>query len=275
MLQRSETGPKYAEDYRAFVGPEDGYDRMSAMQFNLLTFLGLREDHYLLDIGCGSLRAGRLFIPYLKPGRYFGIEPEARLLEQGIDKEAGRSLIEVKRPSFSSNAEFELSVFDQQFDFIIAQSIFSHTAEWQIRKCLAEAKTVMKPDARFAVSYFEGRENYSGDRWAVVATYTRKRMTELAEEAGLHCEPLDWPHTDRQTWILITHRERQKGAPELSSTARILQLEAHLDDLKRQRDLVYNHPWTKLGTKLHFFKIYLDFKTRGLMSSIRRQHSMP
>src|SRR5260221_10635897 len=90
MLQRSETGPKNAEDYRAFVGPEDGYDRMSAMQFNLLTFLGLREDHYPLYIGCGSLRAGRLFIPYLKPGRYFGIEPQEAA--RGGDRQGSRPL---------------------------------------------------------------------------------------------------------------------------------------------------------------------------------------
>jgi len=50
-----ETGSKH---YRAFVGPPDKYDLVSAMQFNLLTSLGLRECHHLLDIGCGSLRAG-------------------------------------------------------------------------------------------------------------------------------------------------------------------------------------------------------------------------
>ena len=45
--------------YRAFVWPAEKYDVVSAMQFNLLTFLGLREYYYLLEIGCGSLRGGR------------------------------------------------------------------------------------------------------------------------------------------------------------------------------------------------------------------------
>ena len=48
--------PTGSHHHRAFVGPPEKYDIVSAMQFNLLTFLGLREDHYLLDIGCGSLR---------------------------------------------------------------------------------------------------------------------------------------------------------------------------------------------------------------------------
>ena len=76
--------------YRAYVGPPTDYDLVGAMQFNLLTNLGLREEHYLLDIGCGSLRAGKLLIPYLVPGRYFGIEPERWLIEEGIDNELGQ-----------------------------------------------------------------------------------------------------------------------------------------------------------------------------------------
>ena len=114
--------------YRAFVGPPEKYDLVAAMQFNLLTALGLREHHYLLDIGCGSLRAGRLFIPYLLPDRYCGIEPEQWLIEEGIEREVGQDLIKIKRPSFSNDPDFSLSSFDRTFDFLLAQSIFSHTS---------------------------------------------------------------------------------------------------------------------------------------------------
>ena len=61
--------------YRNFVGPQERYDIVSAMTFNLLTTLGLRQHHRVLDIGCGSLRNGRLLIPYLDPGNYVGFEP--------------------------------------------------------------------------------------------------------------------------------------------------------------------------------------------------------
>jgi len=64
-----------SNNYRAYVGPVEKYDLVAANQFNLLTMLGLRENHFLLDVGCGSLRGGRLFIPYLLPHHYFGIEP--------------------------------------------------------------------------------------------------------------------------------------------------------------------------------------------------------
>lgn len=37
--------------YRAYVGPPQDYDLVSAMCFNLLTSLGLRQHHRVLDIG--------------------------------------------------------------------------------------------------------------------------------------------------------------------------------------------------------------------------------
>ncbi|MBN2648947.1 MAG: hypothetical protein JXR50_04305 [Prolixibacteraceae bacterium] len=51
--------------YKAYVGPPLNYDIIVSMQFNLLSSIGLKGKDKLLDIGCGSLRAGRLFIPYL------------------------------------------------------------------------------------------------------------------------------------------------------------------------------------------------------------------
>lgn len=47
--------------YKSYVGPPEFYDVAAAMQFSLLIFLGLREYHSLLDIGCGSLRGGEAF----------------------------------------------------------------------------------------------------------------------------------------------------------------------------------------------------------------------
>ena len=72
--------------YRAWVGPPADYDRIAALQVSLLLCVGLRETHFFLDVGCGSLRGGRMLIPYLRPGRYFGIEPERWLVEEGIER---------------------------------------------------------------------------------------------------------------------------------------------------------------------------------------------
>jgi len=194
-------------DYRAFVGPDKLYDLVGAMQFNLLTHLGLREEHYLLDVGCGSLRAGRLFIPYLLPGHYCGIEPEAWLIDAGIKCELGEEIKRVKQPRFSGDGEFRLGLFGQMFDFIIAQSVFSHASVRQIRRCLAEARTVMRPSSIFAATFVRGEECYDGDEWVSCAPYTLELMMGLAREHSLDCRPIEWHHPTGQQWLLLTTRQ--------------------------------------------------------------------
>ena len=159
MEKTSQSSSKY---YRSFVGPEDKYDIFSAIQFNLLTSLGLLENHRLLDIGCGSLRSGRLFIPYLQPERYFGIEPHEWLVEQGISNQIGHDIIGLKKPSFVYDDNFSFGRFDKKFDFLLAHSIFSHTTQSQLRQCLAEASQVMTTSSIFAATFVEGEKNY---RW--------------------------------------------------------------------------------------------------------------
>src|SRR4029450_11413927 len=82
--------------YRAYVGPPEDYDLIAAMTFNLLSTLGLRQYHAVLDIGCGSLRIGRLLIPYLNAGNYTGIEPNKWLIQAGIRQEVGQDQIRIK-----------------------------------------------------------------------------------------------------------------------------------------------------------------------------------
>jgi hypothetical protein len=95
---------------------------MSASQFRLLTGLGLSEDHKVLDIGCGSLRAGRLVIQYLLPNNYIGIEPNQWLWERAIEVEIGQDICEIKRPRFLSNPDFTTLDLGGLVDFIVAQS---------------------------------------------------------------------------------------------------------------------------------------------------------
>jgi len=201
--------PAGARHYRAFVGPPQKYDIVAAMQFNLLTTFGLREHHTLLDIGCGSLRAGRLFIPFLLPGHYFGLEPNAWLLDQGVEREIGRDLVRIKRPVFDHNCEFDLTVFGRQFDYLLAQSIFSHASPPQIAECLGKARKVMHPNSLFFATYVAGEKDYEGGEWVYpeCVNYTEKRMLQFANEAGLRAAPHPWKHPNDQRWLLITRPE--------------------------------------------------------------------
>lgn len=217
-----QSGKEEYAAHRKFVGPPEKYDLASAGQFSLLTALGLREEHTLLDIGCGSLRGGRLFIPYLKPGKYFGIEPEQWLIDQGIATEVGRDLVNLKKPSFNNDTNFTLTSFGRTFDFMLAQSIFSHASQAQIHRCLSEAKKALGPTGIFAATFFPGDTNYEGTEWVYPGCvyYTLEYFSKLCADEGLACKALSWTHTNQQKWVAITHPEHAGAVPDLADVAR-------------------------------------------------------
>jgi len=228
-------------DYRGFVGPSEKFDIISATQFNLLTFLDLREDHYILDVGCGSLRAGKLFIPFLLPRRYYGIEPEQWLIDQGIKNELGEDILGVKKPVFSNDNNFTLSTFDRKFDYILAHSIFSHAAEPQISRCLSEARKVMKQTSLFIATFAKGDDDYSGDEWVYpgFVMYTEDRMRALFEEQGLASSILNWPHPEFQVWIVAAlHDQEDSGYSRLKKLEK--GVKEHQESLLKDREVLFD-----------------------------------
>lgn len=207
--------------HRAYVGPLSEYDVGAAHQFNLLTMgLGLREYHHLLEIGCGSLRAGRLLIPYLLPDHYCGIEPNRWLIDAGIDKELGRDLVALRRPLFQERSDFALGGFGRTFDYIIAQSIFSHTSQAQLLACLRAAQAALAPTGLFAASFIEGEEDYSGDAWVYPegVSFRLDTVRRLAAHAGLACRPLRWGNQNLQRWVVFHHPAHDAVLPALEET---------------------------------------------------------
>jgi len=195
-----------SDNYRQAVGPEDKYDLIGAHQFCVLVREGLREWHKLLDIGCGSLRGGRLFIPYLKQSCYFGVDPNSDLVDDALRKEVG-GIAGIKNPAFIYNADFHLSVFLKwdvhQFDFILAQSIFSHSTQAQTVTCIAEVAKVLTPSGKFLATFVKGGYNDSNSTWSRPIVYrTSSFFADLAKTHNLvYTELSDIKHPCNQTWF--------------------------------------------------------------------------
>lgn len=192
------------EHYRSFVGPPRNYDLVAAMAFNLLTCAGLRQGHKLLDVGCGSLRIGRLLIPYLNAGNYIGVEPNRWLIEDGILNEVGRDQIRLKTPVFSycdSLREFSRPL---GVDYALAQSIFSHCGLDLIDQWLREISPHMKPTGALFATFLVGDANNEESGWVYPNNlrYKTETMTELAARNGFKFTLLDWKHPG-QSWGLF------------------------------------------------------------------------
>jgi cyclopropane fatty-acyl-phospholipid synthase-like methyltransferase len=207
------------DHYTAFVGPPEQYDFMGATQFRLLTTLGLREHNSLLDFGCGSLRAGRLFIPYLLPGRYYGLDPNRWLVDTAIAEQIGRSMVEIKRPTFLYHSDFSATRFGVTFDYILAQSIFSHSGRDIIARSFGEFKMCLGPSALVLATFIHphqlnGTAEFEGTGWIYpgVVTYRSETILALAQEAGFAGRILPWFHP-RQTWFALAHSANQLPPP--------------------------------------------------------------
>jgi len=176
------------------------------MTFSLLTALGLRQHHDVLDVGCGSLRIGRLLIPYLNRGRYTGLEPNSWLVAEGIQRECGPDQIEIKQPHFVFEDNLDSFGPDIRFDFAIAQSIFSHAGLDVISRWLADLGRVLPDRGALIATYIEGEEDHPNRGWIYpeCVSYRRSTIEGLATDFGFEFRPLDWRHP-RQSWALFTH----------------------------------------------------------------------
>lgn len=189
--------------YRAWVGPPEFYDRIGAIQFTTVLRMGLREHHKLLDVGCGSLRGGRLAIMFLRPGNYFGMEPTAWALDDGKAAHLGEELIGMKLPTFSNDANYTLTEFGTVFDFILVHSVFTHAPAVQIRRCMEQARKVMHENSVFLATYLESTKDHDGDDWVYpwVTQFRRDTIAQIVTDAGLVCHHLDLPHPFDQKWF--------------------------------------------------------------------------
>jgi SAM-dependent methyltransferase len=201
-------------DHRDYVGPREQYDVIGAAQFALLYALGLRAHHTLLDVGCGSLRAGRLLIAYLEAGRYTGVDPNRWLIDDALEHELGHDLAAIKRPRFDETADFDLAHLGR-FDFVLAHGVATNTGPAPLRALLRAiaatladgglaAITVIHPDSgdadALAVSLNDPA--VAGWRYPDCYAYPPPEIAAAIDAAELTGRAIDWRHPRHRWWLL-------------------------------------------------------------------------
>ena len=251
--------------YRAFVGPESKYDLMSAMQFIRLFQLGLREDSTLLEVGAGSLRAARLFIPFLLPGKYFAIEPEKWLVEEGLRNEVGYDVLKIKRPQFVFNQNFDftdLELPESGVDYCIAQSIFSHTSIEQMTLGFESISSVL--DGLFLATYMKGDTDYLGKKWVYpgCVTFTKETFERTANRYGLLVKELKWAHPNHQTWVVMSKDQSTLDALRESDEPLIEQYVSNIQELTARLNRIEAFFPVKVFRKIRRGIAYVSKKLR-------------
>ncbi len=197
-----------ARSHEGAVGSKthDSWLKIGQMQFDYLVSHGLKPDMRMLEIGCGNLRAGRLFIDHLDPGNYYGVDisPEILLAAQDTVAQYG---LQGKLPHLTLVRDLRLAFLpDGQFDVVHAHSVFSHSPIEVIDECLAHIGRIMAPGGFFDFT-FDRTEGAEHQVLREDFYYRTQTLIALAASHGLHATFMtDWeelPH--EQSKIRITH----------------------------------------------------------------------
>jgi hypothetical protein len=185
--------------HREAIGGE--WDIMGPAQLNFMKSSGLKPQHKLLDVDCGSLRGGVRFISYLDESNYYGIEKEASLVKAGLEIEVPRYRLQDKKPNVFVIDDFDISSQEVHFDFMFAHSLFSHLTPEMIELCLDNLLPWLTEEGAFYVDYKQADEMVleGPHKWRCneisKARYPQGFFDDLAAHKGYDMTYIgDWPN---------------------------------------------------------------------------------
>ncbi len=190
-LQQEERYRRFMK-VRTFFNPELAIGQHEAtapikvgrLQFEYLKKCGLKPQHSLLDYGCGALRLGRYAIPYVAPGHYYGLDISESVVAYA-DRLAAKCDLSAYKPTLR-HIETSSIPFDNNFDFIIAQSVFTHTDPSTTLVIMRAVSEHMHESSRFLATFWI-RDEF-GESRKVNYYYPVRKILEMAEESGLISE---------------------------------------------------------------------------------------
>lgn len=133
------------------------WDEVGDLQMKMLQQEGMRPEHTLLDIGCGSLRLGCKAAVFLEAGHYWGTDLVKDLIDAGYQKEILPLGLEkaLPRSNLVHDQDFTFSGIPDRFDFVVAQSVFTHLPLNHLRQCLARLAGHLKAPTKFLFTVFQ------------------------------------------------------------------------------------------------------------------------
>jgi ubiquinone/menaquinone biosynthesis C-methylase UbiE len=192
------------------------WEEIGRLQFEFLRTRGLKPGHRLLDIGCGSLRGGIHAIDYLKRGNYYGLDINLSLIE-AARHELHLAGLTHKNPHLAISDRFELGLFRQKFEYLLAHSVFTHVFANHIIRCLAEVREVLAPTGQFFATFFLAPQSVHlapivHQPGGVQTQYDRNpfhysadEIRAMAELADLSAEIIgEWNHPRGQQMVVFT-----------------------------------------------------------------------
>jgi len=182
------------------------WEEIGKLQLDFLVAQGLLPTHKFMDIGCGTLRGGRHFIRYLDTGNYTGMDISRKAIEYGKGLLRAEGLL-VKRPvlHFSKNKDLRFAQLrGKAFDYLLAQSVFTHLMPEHIEECFRHVGTIMAHGSKFFFTFNEESEFRQGGVKDFM--YPRSFFDTLAERYSFKLMDfsLEYGHPRGQKMVRLT-----------------------------------------------------------------------
>lgn len=222
--------PRYREQYNleVLVGPKNCWDQLVQYQFNILTRLGLKPHHSLLDIGCGPLTAGLKTIPYLERGNYVGLDVRPAALITAYRLLAKHALAHHNPVLINSHTFGREEFRDHLFDYIWMSQLSYHLTDDQMETLFEQARARMKPDSVFLFDIIEPtRVLPPGSSWSGFSFYIRPfdffhelgRRFDLTMNLRNQIREYGYPeHIDLKTNHLLEFRRGSESSDPLKTS---------------------------------------------------------
>ena len=164
----------YTNDKAAKLAVGGEFEAIGLLLRETLLYHGLQEDHYVIDVGCGSGRLAKPLSEYLT-GKYLGIDVVPQLIAYARDL--------VKRPDWRFEMAQGLTIpeADAKADIVCFFSVLTHLLHEESFIYLREAKRVLKPGGKIILSFLDFR---IPDHWAIFENNNLK-------DVGIGGQPLN------------------------------------------------------------------------------------
>lgn len=163
-----ETGPAHA------IGGGDCWDQHGVLQAAFLHRRGLRAQHRLLEVGCGTGRLARKIVTSLAPRNYIGIDISEGALAHALDLAALEGWGGWEPTFLRGDIPLDL----EPVDFAWAFSVFNHLPFDTCVEVLRRIATVLKPDGQLLFSYVPAERSWRSGL---------KQFRHTVEDSGLMC----------------------------------------------------------------------------------------
>ena len=169
-----------------------GYSDLGEESLGFLIKKGLKPHNSFLDFGCGFLRLGITLIPYLKKGKYTGVDIAKERVDLGIRELEKRG---IKRDQYntyiSNNNSLSELLSNRKFDFICLESVVTHMPMDDFKEVLRSFSIILEKNGKvFFTFHISNKEKILGVKDFY---YTFKKIKEICHDNGFLAEiDNDW-----------------------------------------------------------------------------------